>query len=340
MLQQLRNIGFFPNGETVAAFKQVTYSIEDDDTVFRNEKQVANAYSLMRDNERLTLYYQPVFYGDQREEHGIKLHRVTASRTHPYWTPDYLIAHEREGKTINIVVDAKFRPKAYVHWNNARRRGGENRSDLTNSAFLDCILKYKAATYGSAEAKVDAVWILYGRETDNSISTYQYSEWAQRSFKGVPDGIAPLSPETSCVAEMLEKLGIAKVSNRAKEKESVDHLPSTERDRRKANGAPDFKKPQSHAGKEGSANEFDQVLNLVRELASTLYDQDLLFNAKYAQRSFGLSHSVLKQKPASNYEAKLYSSQQVEVGNLNGHLYIHWRPDNINKLKQLLKKSK
>ena len=56
--------------------------------------------------------------------------------------------------------------------------------------------------------------------------------------------------------------------------------------------------------------------------------------------SLGLSHSILKRKPASNYEAKLYSSQLVEIGDLKGHLYVRWRPNNVNKLKQLLKKAK
>lgn len=340
MLQQLRNIGFSPDGGTSAAFKQVSYSIEDTDTVFRNDKQVANVYSLIRDTERLTLYYQPVFYGDQREEHGITLHRTTASRVHPYWTPDYLIVHECDGKIFNIVIDAKFRPRAYVHWSNAHRRGNENRSDLTNSAFLDCILKYKVATCGSAGSQVDALWILYGRETDNSISTYQYSNWARQSFKGIPDGIAHLSPETSCIAEMLEKMGLGNASNRGREEESANHPPLNERSHHEANGVLDSGNRRRQANDKSSTNEFDQILSLVRELASTLYDQDLLFNAKYAQRSLGLSHSILKRKPASNYEAKLYSSQLVEIGDLKGHLYVRWRPNNVNKLKQLLKKAK
>lgn len=338
ILQQLRDFGFSPRGEMSTAIKQIEYSIEDSDDVFRNDKQVANVYSLIRGDERVTLYYQPVFYGDEREEHGIKLHRTTAARIHPYWTPDYLIVHERDAEISNIVIDAKFRSRTFVHWGNAWRKGNESRSDLTNSAFLDCILKYRVATCGADGTKVDALWVLYGREVENKVRIYQHSKWAKANYGGIFDGIAPLSPEVNCIAEMMAKVGI--------DKEPSGWGAVRVKTRFVGSGIHDEKAASNLVASEkrtrvkGDSGRFDVALELVGQLDSVLYDSELLFDVRYAQRTLGLSHAVLKRRRASGYEAKLYSSQPVEIGDMSGYMYVNWRPNNLNRLRQLVRKAK
>ena len=209
LLQFFRDLGFHPKDGA----EQVEYSLEGEDTVFHNVDQVANKYMLNRGNEQITLYYQPVFYGDEREEHEIRLHRTTCGRKHPYWTPDYLIVHRCDRKVSNTVIDAKFRPLNHIQWwADASFDGSENGSDSKGSAFLDCVLKYKMATCGSGGARVDAMWILYGRRAKSRVYVYQYSEWAKKNYNGLLDGIAPLSPEVDCIAEMMEKVGIGEQS--------------------------------------------------------------------------------------------------------------------------------
>lgn len=340
MLEQFRNLGFSPDDETDPAIRQVRYSAENTDAVFRNERQVANVYSLVRNDERITLYYQPVFYGDEREEHGIDLHRATAGWKHPYWTPDYLIVHKYNHRISRIVIDAKFRSETYVHWNNAMFKGSESRSDLTNSAFLDCILKYKVATCGSNGNQVDAMWILFGRTDEKVLHIYQRSKWAKEGFGGVPDGIASSSPKADCIAEMMDKIGISKqVLCKSEQQKNAQPLPH-EKETSETNANPGTASPRRRARNEDDARQFDLALELVRELASIVYNDELLFDPKYSQRNLGLPHSILKRKPASGHEAKLYSSQLVEIGKLSGYIYTRWHPNNLNRLRQLVRKSK
>lgn len=339
LLQQLRNYGFCPDGELNSAIQQGKYSIEDSDAVFRNDEQVANIYSLNRGGEQVTLYYQPVFYGDEREEHGVELHRTTASRIHPYWTPDYLIKHKREGKVTHIVIDAKFRSKTLVHWNNTRLKGNESRSDLTNSAFLDCILKYKVATCGANGAKVDAMWILYGRETEERTHVYQYSKWARANYGELFDGIAPLSPQIDCVAEMMNRIGISEQSTQKGSAKDNTEVKTDEEESGQEQVEHTQATPETLTNRRNETNQLDTILELIGQLESKLYNPDLLFDARYAQRHLGLSHSILKRKQATGYEAKQYSSQLIEIGNLSGYVYTRWRPNNLNKLKQLVRKT-
>ena len=110
LLSALHGRGFSPNSSLDASpIEQAHYSL--DSRYFQNETQVATVFRLVRGDERITLYYQPVIYGDEREEHGISLHRTTLTSAgfDSYWTPDYLIVHESCEGTRTLVLDAKFR---------------------------------------------------------------------------------------------------------------------------------------------------------------------------------------------------------------------------------------
>lgn len=65
--------------------------------------------------DRLTLYFQPVIYGQRSAVNGIRLYRNTSttsrsegSSTGNFYTPDYLIRFESGGQTRYLILDAKF----------------------------------------------------------------------------------------------------------------------------------------------------------------------------------------------------------------------------------------
>lgn len=339
ILRCFKERGFFLNDSLEMPIKQYEYSLEKTDDVFRNEKQVANTYSLKRGNEYIVLYYQPVIYGDEHEENGIDLHRVTYGRRHPYWTPDFLIMHNRDKKTSRIIIDAKFRKKNYVHWNNAHLKGSEDRIDQTNSAFLDCMLKYKVATC-AADANVDAVWILYGRSNDNKTYVYQHSKWAKKYFRGTPDGIASLSPQANCVEEMMDVIGIRQYNAAAGSDYKLDMSTLSCVDEESA-GSPRVGLSRKKYFSTKKTNErLGYSKMLIEDLLKVIYDKDLLFDPKYAQRYLGLPHAIMRRRPATGHEVRLYSSQMIRIGELEGYIYLNWLPNNVNRVNQFVSRFK
>lgn len=200
LLSVLRGRGFSPNGSLDASpIEQAHYSL--DSRYFQNETQVATVFRLVRGDERITLYYQPVIYGDEREEHGISLHRTTLTSAgfDSYWTPDYLIVHESCEGTRTLVLDAKFRKVSAVKFD-----GSENDA---KSCMLECLRKYKLETCGSGGASVDALWLLCGRTQSYYLESLQQSSWALKQ-RFTPDGIAAVAPGANALSEFLDVVRI------------------------------------------------------------------------------------------------------------------------------------
>lgn len=182
------------------------YSLADRD--YANEEQVATVYDLVRADERLTLYYQPVLYADEREENGVRLHRTSAGSRHPYWTPDYLLVREAGGTRTTAVLDAKFRRPADVRrYESVGLSGGY--SAQTESTLRECLRKYKLETAGADGRGVDAVWLLCGRTTQGEVWRAQASAWARGQGGLACDGVATLAPGADALGEVLRELGIA-----------------------------------------------------------------------------------------------------------------------------------
>lgn len=200
LLSVLRGRGFSPNGSLDASpIEQAHYSL--DSRYFQNETQVATVFRLVRGDERITLYYQPVIYGDEREEHGISLHRTTLTSAgfDSYWTPDYLIVHESCEGTRTLVLDAKFRKVSAVKFD-----GLENDA---KSCMLECLRKYKLETCGVKGASVDALWLLCGRTQSYYLESLQQSSWALKQ-RFTPDGIAAVAPGANALSEFLDVVRI------------------------------------------------------------------------------------------------------------------------------------
>lgn len=104
--------GFALNESCDEPARRVGYSLQS--RYYANETQVANVYRLVCGSERVTLFYEPVVYGNMREENGIDLHRTTRTErgNDSFWTPDCLIRHEANGRVRRIVLDATVAPEA------------------------------------------------------------------------------------------------------------------------------------------------------------------------------------------------------------------------------------
>lgn len=200
LLSSLRAKGFEPDPSAGNPIEQVEYSL--DSRYFANEEQVATVYRLARREERITLYYQPVIYGDEREEHGISLHRTTLTQAgfDSYWTPDYLLVHEVHGFVETIVIDAKFRKVSAVSF-----AGPANDA---KSCMLECLRKYKLETCDAQGHAVDSLWLFCGRAFERSAEPLQQSSWAQRQTI-VPDGVASVAPHANALDAFFDAVGIS-----------------------------------------------------------------------------------------------------------------------------------
>ncbi len=205
LLNWFDSAGFKPGGDIDEPIQAYKYSLES--MYFENEEQVANFYNLVRNGEQARIYYQPVIYGDAREEAGITLHRTTAmlpfrAGKDSYWTPDFLILYSgKDGEELQVVLDAKFMLIESVR--------GDRTHDDAKSCFENCYIKYKGSIASSTKPRPDSLWLLCGRGDKPELRVYQGSSWFASSFE-VPDGIATVLPGMNMLDGVFEQLGISK----------------------------------------------------------------------------------------------------------------------------------
>ena len=238
LLSTLRSLGFEPDPAVDEPVCMARYSLRSH--VYANEEQVAGVYRLARSEDSLavekalaemmeaeedapwneeeaaesvapirvmpkkvTLYYQPVFYADGREEYGVDLHRTTSSTRHPYWTPDYLLVLDTpDGRRQRLILDAKFRRFGDVLPDNSNKESQEKISPL-----LDCLRKYTLETAGPRGVRPDSVWLLCGRAKRRAFWADHLSDWARE--QGVlPNGVATAVPGANALDDVLAAVGI------------------------------------------------------------------------------------------------------------------------------------
>ena len=197
ILSKLDQHGFRPSNAVEPPIEVVEYSLAKTSRYFRNEGQVANKIVLDGKTGTVALYYQPVIYGDDREENGIRLHRtsVGASGHDSYYTPDFLIIFRGEGGSKTVVVDAKYRYTRAVM------------EDSPDSEFRKCLRKYRQEV-SSVFGPPDAVWLLCGRDTEVENRYWEQSTWAQSTTGFIRSGAMTLTPMGDNLEALLETLGI------------------------------------------------------------------------------------------------------------------------------------
>ena len=197
ILSRLHEQGFKPSSTVDSPIGVVEYSLARTSRYYRNEGQVANKYVLEGETGTVTLYYQPVIYGDTREENGIRLHRtsVGAMGHDSYYTPDFLLVFSSEGGVKTIAIDAKYRYSRGVM------------SGAPECEFQKCLRKYRQETSGIL-GPANAVWLLCGRDTQVETRYWEQSSWSQSTKGYIRSGAMTLTPMGDDLEGLLETIGI------------------------------------------------------------------------------------------------------------------------------------
>lgn len=202
MLDWLNKAGFKPTESDDFPIEQVTYSLTS--PYYINEDQIANRYVMARGPETITILYEPVCYGDSREEGGNILHRVSSVQGAPlfdsYWHPDYVLYRHVNGELIGTaVIDAKFSTTSNMGVHDEPGKG---------SIFWQCYSKYKGSMLTKHGHQIDSLWLFCGRMTKRHVEVLQDSSWSRNNPLIPRDGVASLSPQADCLQEVLGSLGI------------------------------------------------------------------------------------------------------------------------------------
>ena len=190
--------GYTPDSSYETPFERVErtqeYGMPD------NEREVANVYRLQRGSEQVTLWYQPVLYGNDREYAGLGAHRLLANDlfdqqpSDSYWTPDFALSFKNADRDSLFLLDSKF-----TSVENAKEQ-----------RFNPCLNKYRFQTIRSNGMAIDSVWLLCGQAPEAACVPTGVMSWARQ--QGIPPigGLAALSPFGNSIDQMMQCLGIAK----------------------------------------------------------------------------------------------------------------------------------
>lgn len=190
--------GYTPDSSHAAPFERVERTQEYG--MPNNEREVANVYRLKRGSERITLWYQPVLYGNDREFAGLGAHRLLANDlfdqqpSDSYWTPDFALSFKDADRDSLFLLDSKF-----TSVENAKEQ-----------RFNPCLNKYRFQTIRSNGMPIDSVWLLCGQAPEAACVPTGAMSWARQ--QGIPPigGLAALSPFGNSIDQMMQCLGIAK----------------------------------------------------------------------------------------------------------------------------------
>ena len=274
--------------------------------------EVRNAYVFERAGLVLRLWYQPVFYGDVRDEFGCGAHRTSASRFggDGVWTPDFAIEARQGGRSRFFVLDAKF---------SALGRAWRDRLPA-------CVRKYRLQTAREAGA-IDAVWALCGKEPAAGCVFDPPSSWAA-GRGAVPDGVAALSATADSLDEMMGLLGIPPDPARPVSAPGLEARtpgpvearghPSPAERRASAAGAmaPGPREPEQV----GEVFVFERPEDLPERIYLLLYrlgelgDEDRLTGAAQAASMCGLGRPLCLRKRPAKKERACYTSGPVSLG--------------------------
>lgn len=315
LLCWFHNVGFDEDNEEGIPITQAQFSLKS--CHYRREEQVATLYKLALGNTRLRLYYQPVIYGDLREENGISLHRLSSRNPKAqqprdsFWIPDFLLAVKRGSKDYEWhIFDAKY-SKCSSLWDGYPKTG----------IFTEVVSKYGTDVRGPYPSdKISSVWLFSGRESSRNLQFAERSSWASNNYLEHRSGIGALTPAYSCLDEVLFPiLGIDNEQTHY-QGQGVAHTEGLDR---------------RLAGKKnvGSNN---PSLRLVEELHNLIEDSSLLYKSRWSESVLGISHPLLRKTAPIGREAKYYSKAVV-----NGEecfVYNRWLPNHENKLRSVVEK--
>lgn len=281
LLKSLKTVGFEKDLQYLKPIEQVEYSVSDNR--YENEKQVATLYRLARNEVHISLYYQPVIYGDSREENGITLHRLSRVGTYKrrldsYWTPDYLLCVESGANCVEWhIFDAKYR-KPDVLWDGFPLKG----------PFAETLTKYKSDIGGcNCSDEIETVWLICGRIGKNKFEVAEQSTWAQKHFQKKMSGVAILTPHEDCLPKLLEQ--VLKVDTSSQLMQFADDSAS------KMTSYEGIIAPEDQQ----TVFEVENLvfeLDLIKKLYELSVDKEKLFDAKWAREELRFNQPLLRKR--------------------------------------------
>ena len=166
ILNDLHNMGYVLDRSS-----KHTYSVEKG-ALFRNSDCV-NTFVFNKDDEILTLFYQPVVYKGGNRNNRTGLYRNTSlsygekGYRGDYYSPDFIIKRNKDGRSTYDILDAKFMSK-----------------DSATRKVSELSYKYLFALSENDELdKIQGLYILYGRpdDKDRAESIYDYDLMEKKS---------------------------------------------------------------------------------------------------------------------------------------------------------------
>lgn len=334
LLCWFNSVGFVEDDTEEKPIERAAFSLRD--RYYSNEKQVATLYKLKRVDTRIQLYYQPVIYGDEREENGISLHRLSPRKMtslikrDSYWTPDFVLkVIMSEGEPEWHIFDAKF-SKANNLWSDYPKE----------SPFTTMMSKYKTDILGLNQSdKVSSLWLFCGREPGQHLQYVEQSSWAVAHYKQRHSGIGALTSMYSCLDEVLGSILDTEMPTQPPD--IIESTISFENE----SSAPFEASPQKntsvreHSSRSTtSRSKFlqNKCLSLIVELYGIVEDSQLLYKSRWSEVNLGIAHPLLRKTAPQGRERKYYA--KAEVCGIACYAYNNWLPNYENKLRAYLEK--
>ncbi len=333
LLCWFHNAGFTEDNVEEKPIMQASFSLSS--RYYSAEKRVATLYKLKHDETRVWLYYQPVVYGDRREENGIPFHRLScrcagkARGFDGYWQPDFMLMVDRgRGEPEWHIFDAKY-SKATVLWRGYPKEG----------AFTEAVSKYKTDISSVDPVnKISSVWLFSGREASRNIQFAERSSWAAQNYVHHHSGIGALTPAFSCLDEVLSPiLGMpSKVSQEGDAAFSYRKGQIAEKssdDLSSVSIIDTYPKVTMHRMRHRSVN---RCLPLIIELFNIVENGELLFKSHWSEVNLGLAHPLLRKSSPKGREYKHYT--KTEINGVTCYAYNNWLPNYENKLRSFIER--
>lgn len=181
LLNFIDSNGYLPDRE-----RDINYNYKTANELFENEEFLYNTFYRKRDDLKLTLYFQPVIYGD-RYENEIGLLRTSGcdvmytpyNKTGNYYSPDFVLKISGK-KDAYLILDSKF----------------QTRNTILKGHMEEVISKYFIQIRDENFERSQYVYILQGRTDEclNMLWNYENNESLRK--KDISTfGIIQLSPD-------------------------------------------------------------------------------------------------------------------------------------------------
>ena len=151
-------------------------------------KEFCQAYSFHDASGQVTLWYQPYVYDNiNKIDSEINLCKLTMSKKYPYYHPDFILIHNREGERRINILDSKY----------------SSMNTCKIQYLHDSIIKYgvNMIDVSHVEKKMKNVWLISGRPSIDIHDFEYYNSLAaaqMRQNEELPSyGITPLYPSLS-----------------------------------------------------------------------------------------------------------------------------------------------